>query len=64
MNDGDRALWLAFFILSSVLIGGAAVWLSRSSGVGMPGSILAGGGAFCSVLFLFMAVYAFIDRNR
>jgi hypothetical protein len=47
-----------------VLIGGAVIWLSRLSGVSLPGSILAGGGAFCSALFLFMAVYAFMDRNR
>jgi hypothetical protein len=64
MNDAVRALWLAFFILSSLLLGGAAVWLSRSGGADMSGSILAGGSAFCGALLLFMAVYAFMDRNR
>ncbi len=64
MTNSGRALWLTIFILSSLLIGCATVWLSRLSGTGIPGSILAGGGAFGGSLLLFMAIFAFMDRSR
>jgi hypothetical protein len=63
VDDNYLAIWLAIFILSALLIGGATAWLTWLRGTGLPGSLLAGGAAFGGALILFMTVYGFMHGH-
>lgn len=59
-----RAVWIAIILLTATIIGIAGGFLTHSSGLGVPGSVLAGGGAFSTATLLLLAIAHYADGGR
>lgn len=59
----DRAVWVAIAMLTGVVIGVAAGWLTWLGGVAVPLAIVAGGASFGTTLGLVIMLIKYISSN-
>lgn len=64
MASDFRALWAAFTLLTSAVIGMSGGVLSWLGGVSAPNAILAGAGAFAGSVILILTIMHFLWHDK